>query len=132
MSRSGSGIAFVCGDQILLLKGSSNVGSPGTWAPPGGNVENGETPLDAAIRESDEEILNVPSRYVITGEYQFKNPSIDYTMYVAHVLRKFKPKLNWENTDSSWVKISQVDKYELHPDFRLGIEKIRRMDNAVS
>lgn len=122
----------MCGDEILLLKRSSKVGNPGTWAPPGGNVENGETPIDAAIREVDEEILNVPPRYVITGEYQFKNPSMDYTMYVAHVLRKFKPKLNWENTDSTWVNISLMGKYKLHPGFELGIEKIKDISNAVS
>ena len=132
MAKQGAGIAFVCGNKMLLLKRSDKVGNPNTWAPPGGHVEKGETPLDTAIREADEEILNVPQRYVITGEYTFLNPKMDYTLFVAHVLKEFRPSLNWEHTDSRWVTIKDLPKFKLHPGFATGLRQIREMSNAVS
>lgn len=132
MSKRGAGIAFMCGSKMLLLKRSKKVRNPHTWSPPGGNVEKGETDLDAAIRESDEEILNIPKRYVITGEYEFRHPDMKYTMYVAHILKPFNPRLNWENEDFRWVDISQLGRYKLHPRFAQGMEKIKEMHDAVS
>jgi 8-oxo-dGTP diphosphatase len=48
------GIYIVEGDKILLyLRNSAHAG--GTWCPPGGHIEYGETFLEAARRETKEE-----------------------------------------------------------------------------
>lgn len=40
----------------------------GQWALPGGRLDKGETPIDAALREMHEEVgLDIPPRHVIGG-----------------------------------------------------------------
>lgn len=56
-----AGILYRAGDRVLLLKRSAASKShPGTWAFPGGRIEEGETPEQAAVRESQEEIDHAP------------------------------------------------------------------------
>lgn len=56
-----AGILYRAGDRVLLLKRSAASKShPGTWAFPGGRIEEGETPEQAAVRESQEEIDHSP------------------------------------------------------------------------
>lgn len=43
------------GDRVLLTRNSERCPRPGTWALPGGGVEHGEHPRDAAAREAWEE-----------------------------------------------------------------------------
>ncbi|MHC5542036.1 NUDIX hydrolase, partial [Singulisphaera rosea] len=39
-----AGIMFIAGNEVLLLKRSDPGDMPGTWAFPGGKLEDGETP----------------------------------------------------------------------------------------
>lgn len=56
-----AGILYRAGDRVLLLKRSAASQShPGTWGFPGGRIEEGETPMEAAVRESREEIDHAP------------------------------------------------------------------------
>ena len=116
------------GNEMLVLRRSARVSDPHTWATPGGIVEPGEDDLEAALREVDEEIVNAPQRYVITGEYQFVNPKMRYTMFVAHVPKRFTPELNWENDDFKWVKPNQMSRLKLHPGFRAGLKMIKELE----
>lgn len=50
-----AGILFVCGDKCLLAH-STNSRRVGSWMPPKGHLELGESPEQAAIRETEEEI----------------------------------------------------------------------------
>ena len=52
-----AGIAYRAGDSVLLLLRSGTASDyPHTWGFPCGGIEEGETPEQAAIRESQEEI----------------------------------------------------------------------------
>lgn len=53
--RVGVGVLVWKEGQIALIKRDGKYGS-GTWAPPGGHIEFGESAVDAAIRETMEEI----------------------------------------------------------------------------
>jgi 8-oxo-dGTP diphosphatase len=50
----GVGIIISKEKQVLLIK-RSNAHGEGTWAPPGGHLEYGESPQQCAIREAQEE-----------------------------------------------------------------------------
>lgn len=132
MAKSAAGVAFMHGDEMLVLQRSESVSEAGTWALPGGLLEPGETFLEAAIREVDEEILNSPKNYLVTGEYAFRNPSMNYSMFVSHLDTKFTPVLNYEHKSYRWVKFPQLQRMNLHPGFRAGLKQIQEMKNAVS
>ncbi len=51
----GVGVIIRNGDQVLLLKRQNSHGA-GTWSPPGGHLEYGESPQECAVREAEEEV----------------------------------------------------------------------------
>ena len=53
--RKSSGVIIKHGDEILLCKRSPEETLPNVWSIPGGGIENGESPGQAAIREVYEE-----------------------------------------------------------------------------
>lgn len=55
MKIDSAGILFVCGKKCLLAH-STNSRRKGSWMPPKGHVEEGESIEQAAIRETEEEI----------------------------------------------------------------------------
>ena len=55
-NKSGSNVVLIKGNKVLLLKRSKgSPWKPGYWGPPGGHVDPGETPKQAAVREIFEE-----------------------------------------------------------------------------
>jgi ADP-ribose pyrophosphatase YjhB (NUDIX family) len=50
-----AGIIVRCKDRVLLCKRNNEGSLPGYWSCPGGKMEQGETPKEAAIREFMEE-----------------------------------------------------------------------------
>jgi 8-oxo-dGTP diphosphatase len=50
-----SGILVKCNDKVLLCKRSDDNTLPGVWSIPGGGIEDGESPEQAARREFYEE-----------------------------------------------------------------------------
>jgi 8-oxo-dGTP diphosphatase len=57
-------------DQLLLMVKKRGLGA-GKVNAPGGRIEDGETPLEAAVRETEEEILVRPLRPELQGELSF-------------------------------------------------------------
>src|SRR5690348_8873691 len=56
-----AGILYTCAGKVLLLKRSDTAtDEPGTWGFPAGHLEDSESPLLAALRESREEIGFAP------------------------------------------------------------------------
>jgi len=50
-----SGILVKANDKVLLCKRNNEGSLPGEWSIPGGKVNEGETPIDGAVREFYEE-----------------------------------------------------------------------------
>lgn len=106
-----AGVLFASGDTVLLLKRSDT----GQWAFPGGKVEDGESPEQAAARESREEIGVDP-----TGLEEIDRSDdgqIEFTTFLANT-DPFDPTLNEEHTEFAWADLASPPR-PLHP----GVEK---------
>ncbi|OAA28137.1 ADP-ribose pyrophosphatase [Frankia sp. EI5c] len=95
----------------------------GTWAVPGGALLPGESPLDGALREAEEELgplpAHVPRGPVPAHEYVDDHGSWAYTTLVLNVATVFEPTAtNWETADWTWVSASQALSLPLLPPLR--------------
>lgn len=98
--------------RVLLLRRSKNDPSmPGTWELPGGKLEHGEFPQDAALRELREEagidaelgpILYADSIVGARTKRQFI-----ILLYVAHASSPHV-KLSFEHSDYLWANKSEM------------------------
>ena len=102
-----SGIIFVSPENKILLLKRSGTGDHGKeWAQPGGHLEAGESPEQAALREFKEE-----AGHDYTGDliplYHTQDTQVDYQTFLAHV-EEFTPKLNDEHTAFMWCDLDDL------------------------
>ncbi|WWQ12986.1 adenosine (5')-pentaphospho-(5'')-adenosine pyrophosphohydrolase [Ralstonia phage PQ43W] len=106
-----AGILFVHDGRVLLLKRSPQAeDAPGTWGFPGGGIEAGETPEQAARRETREECAfdyGGPLLPLYTSDGGFQ-------CYGALAVDQFKPQLNDEHTAYEWAAFDALPQ-PLHP-----------------
>lgn len=110
-ARGSAGVLFVApGRQVLLLQRSGRVNNPGLWNLPGGRVDPGESPVDAALREAREEAGAdlVAWDGQIVGRMRrcrVKRSGREscYTTVVVTVPRVRKPTIQWESSGWTWV-----------------------------
>jgi 8-oxo-dGTP pyrophosphatase MutT (NUDIX family) len=108
--------------RLLLTHRSELVHYPGTWSFPGGALADGETPVDAALREVGEE-LGLPVDAVLLGTTL---TGLDHdTWRYTYVLGEMHPQwtdprleLNWEADAVAWVAPDGMAELALHPDLR--------------
>jgi 8-oxo-dGTP pyrophosphatase MutT (NUDIX family) len=65
--RAAAVAVCVVGDRVLLIKRASRGRSAGQWALPGGRIDAGETPVEAAVRELAEEVAVVAGPTDVLG-----------------------------------------------------------------
>jgi 8-oxo-dGTP pyrophosphatase MutT (NUDIX family) len=95
---------------------------PDTWSFPGGALAEGETTVEAALREADEEI-GLPSEAVEVGTTL---TGLDHGVWrYTYVLADLRPQwtdltlhLNWETDSVAWVAPADMADLPLHPDLR--------------
>jgi 8-oxo-dGTP pyrophosphatase MutT (NUDIX family) len=117
-----AGIVYVCQPdgqppKVLLIKRSLDEANyAGYWSIPGGGIDEGESPSDAALRESREEIGATPDDEVFLEEYHVTQlPKGDqHITFRAPALNEFTPTLNAEHTEFAWFPLSELPK-PLHP-----------------
>lgn len=106
-----AGILFITPDNhVLFLKRGDGGDFPGAWCFPGGHLEGGEIPEDAAIRETIEEVGFLPDgeRSVLCrrnnpfGDDLTAQPT-DFTTFIQRVPEQFEPVLNGEHTGHAWA-----------------------------
>ena len=113
MKKTGAGILYTDGKTVLLLYRSEYVKAHSfTWAPTGGSIEDGEDLLEAAKRESLEEIG------VFKGKQIAEFPQDKFAMFIFKVSKPFDVELNNEHRTSKWVAFEDVENYDLHPNFK--------------
>lgn len=115
---SAAGICYRAGDSVLLLLRAPTAGDyPLTWCFPGGRIDEGETPEQAAIRESTEEIgytPEVPLRLIdwLDG----------FTAFAVEVEAPFVPTLNAEHLGYAWVPLATLPT-PMHPGCELTLQR---------
>lgn len=117
-----AGVVFVHrdgrGPEVLVQLRSGWAHEGGTWSCPGGAIDEGESPLDAAMREAVEEVGEPPVPWELLGEHVFE-PAADwrYTTAVVAVPERFGTSRNFETDDVRWVAPDEVEALGLHPGF---------------
>lgn len=109
-SKSGAGIIARFEDKYLLCLRSKYVRHPKEWSQPGGGVDNGENPKQAAIREFIEETKYFGDfKNIQLANKDFNSEkNFTYYTYVADVEYEFKPQLNWENSTYGWFTLNDL------------------------
>lgn len=96
------------GDEVLLIRKKRGLGA-GNFNAPGGKLEPGETPWEAAVRETREEVGITPLDARRTGELFFQFAD-GYSLY-CHVFRADTHEGVPRETDEAfpfWVKTRAV------------------------
>jgi len=105
-----AGIMFRAGDSVLLLlRNALAADCPLTWGFPGGRIEQGETPEQAAIRECQEEI-----GYTTAEALRLIDWDDGFTTYGVDVPEQFVPVLNPEHLGYVWAPLASLPA-PLHP-----------------
>jgi 8-oxo-dGTP pyrophosphatase MutT (NUDIX family) len=120
--RAGAGALLRAADtgRVLLVRRSRLVEQPGTWSAPGGAIEEGESPVKAALSELREEV-GFSGHVSLTAGYVFRKGSFQYHNFWGTVAAEFRPRLNWESDKAEWFDLSDLPT-PLHPGFRTFIE----------
>jgi 8-oxo-dGTP pyrophosphatase MutT (NUDIX family) len=117
-----AGVVFVTreasGSAVMLQLRSGFAHEGGTWSCAGGAIDEGETAMEAALREASEEVGPAPAEHRLLGQYVFR-PATDwtYTTVVIEVGQRFGGSMNFETESVEWVPVAQVARRPLHPGF---------------
>jgi mutator protein MutT len=128
----GIGAIIIHEGKIVLIK-RGNEPSKGKWTVPGGLVELGESPEQAVIRETKEEIsLDVENPTLIDvvsnvdvdekGKVKYHYVIIDYLVKV----KNGTAQASSDAADLRWVPFDEVEKYDLTTSFRLFFRNNRK------
>jgi len=90
----------------------------GTWGIPGGAIQQGERPIDGAVREATEE-AGLPDGVVLPCFSHVLDLGFwSYTTLVARARESFEPIISdRESLELRWVPLDEVDGLPLHPGF---------------
>lgn len=131
-TKKSAGIVFTDGKSILLMLRADGKNSD-TWGLPGGKAEEGETELQTAIRETQEEtgLKDIPGKQFDSITHAYSNKI--YTAFFYKVEKQFKVTLNDEHTDYKWVKFEDLKSLSLHPklDSEIG-EYLKRIRKKIA
>ena len=111
-TKQGAGCVIITKDseKFLMMLRSEYVSDPNHWCWPGGMVDPGETPVEAAIRETWEETGIDLSKTEI--KLIFKNetaaPHFVFWTFVAVIDKEIEPRLNWETQAHMWCNFDDA------------------------
>jgi len=109
--------------KILLLKRSGQVGTyQGKWAGVSGYIEDGEGPMEAALREVQEETSALASQLIMVGvPVLVRGDGRMWSVY-PFLFKAAKPDitLDWEHTEYRWLSVKDALQCPLVP----GMDKV--------
>ena len=125
--------SFLLSDKrILLLRRSDRVGSyRGRWAGVSGYLEKGETPLQRAKIEIQEELglSSLQVNLVRSGELLRTYDDQNDTIWIIHpfLFEVHEPnlRLDWENSESRWIGPDDLHLFDTVPNLKEVFERVR-------
>lgn len=127
--QAGAGVLLVALDTKRVLLGCRGqiCSNPETWAPFGGMVDPGETPLQAAVRELSEEAGielrtfedTLPQGFIKHPLYVNENAETSFKFYTYLCALPFEPEviINKESSGYCWFQLDALPMDTLHPGF---------------
>lgn len=110
--RRSAGVIIKHGDEVLLCKRSPYETLPNIWSIPGGGIENGESPGQAAIREVHEETnIELTTDLDLVGMIDTKNEDGSKTGMMFVFLQETKDRKNADLEKASHGKEHTTCKY---------------------
>ena len=110
--RRSAGVIIKHGDEVLLCKRSPDETLPNIWSIPGGGIENGESPGQAAIREVHEETnIELTTDLDLVGMIDTKNEDGTKTGMMFVFLQETKDRKNADLEKASHGKEHSTCKY---------------------
>ena len=111
-----------CNSILLGYRSSNAQWNPNTWCPFGGTIEEGELPIETAIREYYEETgISVDSYDITQTPIYTKTDTDSYGhlhqmfLYLGMLHTEIDPVINDEHTDYKWVLLTDLFNMNLHP-----------------
>ena len=111
LSSLRSGVCIINNNKLLIVKESPHTDHPNKWTFPGGHLENNETLIETALRETREEI---GVRVNITGIVSIgciSRPKYDATVVIFSATIKKNAKIKVDNeeiVDYRWVSSKDI------------------------
>ena len=110
MQESAGIIILNKNNKVLILR-PSGYGNK-IWSVPKGKIEKDEMPIDAAIRETEEEagIKTDKDKLISLGIQTYKNKKKKVHLFLIKVEElddDYIPNLNWENDKFLWIDLEQ-------------------------
>jgi len=115
---------------FLLNLRSGMINNGGTWSTHGGALEKGETALEGALREANEEIGFEADEVEVIVEHRATTfgpeSSWSYTTVVVEVTDRFAAEVTdeFESDGVGWFSIAEMASLPLHPGFRKSVVSI--------
>ena len=105
------------GRVLILLRPKNMKWSPGKWALPGGHIEEGESALDAAVREVREE-----TTLSISNPKQFHTSDNGEVAYFVVADYRGDVTIDFEHDDFAWVYPEELTNYD----------RVSTLDNLIA
>jgi 8-oxo-dGTP diphosphatase len=100
----------------------------GTWALPGGAMDSGETPAEAALREAYEECMLDPELVVPRGLYTDDHGGWAYHTVLAQAAEPLRVYPDgYESDEAVWLPAGEVDRLNLLPGFAASWPALREL-----
>jgi 8-oxo-dGTP pyrophosphatase MutT (NUDIX family) len=114
-------VRHVDGDDhwFFLALRSQHTHRGGTWAIPGGALDEGETPIEGALREFAEEIGSELPEHTVVHIHESDHGGWSYWTLVVDVAERFPvpAEFHWETADARWVRSDELSQLELFDAF---------------
>jgi 8-oxo-dGTP diphosphatase len=116
--RGAAGLLVAQGGRALLQLRAGWSHQGGTWSVPGGARERGESSVEAALREAEEELGLSADAVDVRDSYVATCGGWNYETVLAVPLRSLQIVNLAESSDHRWVRGDDVEHLPLHPAFR--------------
>lgn len=102
----------------------------GTWSIPGGALDHGESPLEGALREFQEEIACDLGDVLVAEVHEDDHGGWAYWTIVIDVSEPFDlpTAYGWETTECRWAGAAELAELELYGAFRATLTRLGMLD----